>query len=106
MDAAIDPSLEGKGDAPLSSFSIALDDPLMLECFLNHPDPNDIIFPLDYALLQQQQFDDLPLQYAHDTQPNQFPIHNFGEVQLVCYVSNPAVPWRIVIPTQALNNMV
>ena len=63
-------------------------------------------FTLDYALLQQQQFDDLPLQHAHDTQPNKFPIHDFGEVQLVCYVSNPADPWRIVIPTQALNNMV
>ena len=39
------PLLEGMSDAtcstPVASFSIIMDDFAMLECFLNHPDPND-----------------------------------------------------------------
>ena len=87
------PLSERQSDAtcstPIASFSIIMDDLAMLECFLNHPDPNDILFLLDYALLRTQQFDDHLLQQAHETDPTKFPILDFGGVQLICHVTNP-----------------
>jgi hypothetical protein len=42
-----------------STFSIELDDPALLDCFLNHPPMEDIpYFPLDYREIQQRQFTD------------------------------------------------
>ena len=104
------PLLERQSDAtcstPVASFSITMDDLAMLECFLNHPDPNDILFPLDYALLRTQQFDDPLLQQARENDPTKFPILDFGEVQLICHVANPGDSWKIAIPSQALTNIV
>ena len=74
---------------PIASFSIIMDDLAMLKCFINHPDPNNILFPLDYALLSTQQFDNHQLQQARENDPTKFPILDFGEVQLICYVANP-----------------
>jgi hypothetical protein len=76
-----------------------MDDCHMLECFLHHPDPNEIPFPLNYTLLRQQQFEDYELQNMRNMQPDKFPIHELGDVQLVCYVPNPGDTWKIVIPT-------
>ena len=106
-DAPINPSLEGKSavDSP-ASYSIMLDDASMLQCFLHHPDPADIPFPLEYTLLRQQQFDDMTLQEARNSHPDHYPIMNFGDVQLMCYVAHPGDSWRIAIPTQALYNIV
>jgi hypothetical protein len=53
----------------VASFSITMDDSEMLECFLHHPDPNEIVFPFDYARLQHQQFDDFSLQHARAMHP-------------------------------------
>ena len=77
-----------------------------MECFLNHPDPNEIVFPLDYGLLRQEQFNDLSLQTARDANPIQYPIQDFGTVQLICYLSKPTAPWKIAIPTSLLTNIV
>jgi hypothetical protein len=106
------PSLVEKSAHPLpsdpdtQSFSILMDAPDLLECFLNHPDPNDIVFPLDYALLRQEQFNDLTLQAAWQAQPTKFVIHDFGTVQLLCHVTQPNAPWKIAIPTSLLTNIV
>ena len=101
-----------KSDASAATPSTAsastsiLDDASMLTCFLNHPAPNEIPFPLDYQLLQQQQFDDLTLQHARATQPNAFPVHDFGPVQLICHIANANEAWKIALATQALLNIV
>jgi hypothetical protein len=79
-----------------------MDAPDLLECFLKHPDPNDIVFPLDYALLRREQFNDLTLQAAWQAQPTKFVIHDFGTVQLLCHVTQPNAPWKIAIPTSLL----
>ena len=62
QDPSTAPSLVRKSDVLLqrslpSSYSITMDDHPLLECFLYHPEPTDIVFPLDYTLLRQQQFD-------------------------------------------------
>jgi len=61
---------------------------------------------LDYQLLQHQQFDDLTLQHARATQPNSFPVHDFGPVHLICHIANANEAWKIVLPTQTLSNIV
>ena len=108
-----DLNIRGLNDNPTSSnvpsttsFSIVMDDCCMLECFLHHPDPNDIAFPLYYPLLQQQQFKDLSLQNAHQQHLANFPIQDFSEVQLMCFVQNPGDSWKIAFFSQALNNIV
>ena len=105
------PSLVGKSDVPLqpslpSSYSITMNDHPLLECFIYHPEPADIVFPLDYSLLRQQQFDDRTLQQAHLNHPAKYPIHDFGDVRLICYMPNPTESWKIAIPTQALDNII
>ena len=105
------PSLARKSDVSLqtslpSSYSITMDVNPLLECFLYHPEPTDIVIPLDYTLLRQQQFDDLTLQQAHLNHPAKYPIHDFGDVQLICYTPNPTDSWKIAISTQALDNII
>jgi hypothetical protein len=51
------PSISIKND----SFAIKLDHEDMLECFLNYPDPNEIPYPLDYALIHQHQINNCGL---------------------------------------------
>ena len=48
----------------------------------------------------------MSLQEARNLHPDHYPIMNFGKVQLMCYVSNPADAWRIAIPTQALYDII
>jgi hypothetical protein len=87
----IDSNVNANDD--VASFSITMDDSEMLECFLHHPDPNEMfsLWTTWYARLQHQQFDDFLLQHACAMHPNRFPIHDFGEVQLVCYLAQPNI---------------
>ena len=89
------PSAHSKTD----SCSIMMDDSALLECFLNHPDPEDIIFPLDYELLQHKQFDDVTQQAAREANPTKFPILEFGAIPLICHLPNPEAAWKIAKPT-------
>jgi transposase InsO family protein len=108
-DALVEKSVspfDNRHSSDVDSFSIVMDDPALLECFLHHPDPQDIIFPLDYALLQREQFNDISLQAARDANPAKYPILDFGTVPLICYLSEPNATWKIAIPTPLLNNVV
>jgi hypothetical protein len=43
-------------------FSFHYDDDDMLDCFLNHPPLEEMKYPLDYQLIQQNEFDEKQLQ--------------------------------------------
>ena len=78
----------------------------MLECFLNYPDPNEIPYPLDYALIRQHQINDHGMHMNVIQMPQKFVVQQVGQEQLICYRSHPQHPWRIVIPSSLLDNVI
>ena len=78
----------------------------LLECILNYPEQTNIPYPLNYVLLQQEQFNDHSLQLAREHNPQRYPIHALGNVQLMCYLPRNDDDWKIVIPSQCLTNIV
>jgi len=88
------------------TFAIELDDDALLECFLNYPDPNEIPYPLDYALIRQHQINDHGMHMNVVQMPQKYVMQQIGQEQLVCYRSHPQRPWRIVIPSTLLDNVI
>jgi hypothetical protein len=75
-----------------SAFSIELDNPALLDCFLNHPPMEDVpYFPLDSREMQQRQFTDGNLNALRQEKPCQFPVIDMGDnTHLICYQLLPA----------------
>ena len=88
------------------SFSLELDAPELVDCFLYHPlDDDRDPYPLDYELLQHAQFDDQELQLVAAQDHETYPVQQFNGIPLICYAQNDK-PWRICIPDQHLNRVV
>ena len=63
-------------------------------------------YPLDYQLIQQNQFDDEQLQQFRQQYPQEYPVMDMGnDVQLICQV-RPDRPWCICIPTIMVNDII
>jgi hypothetical protein len=87
-------------------FSFHYDDDDMLDCFLNHPPLEEMQYPLDYQLIQQNQFDDEQLQQLRQQRPNDYPVMDMGnDINLICQV-RPDRPWRICIPTSMVTDII
>ena len=83
-------------------FSIKFNNESLLECLLHHPQLSDeIVFPLDYSLLHSQHLQDVILQQQHN--PEKYPTINLDGIELICYITKPGEPWRIVIPNALLD---
>jgi hypothetical protein len=67
------------------SFAIELDYDDMLECFLNCTGPNEIPYPLDYALIHQHQMNDHGLHMNVVQMLQKFVVQQVGQEQLICY---------------------
>ena len=84
-------------------FTSIIDDLYLSECLLNHPLIEELAYPLDYSVLQIQQFDDYHLQKAHQQNPVRFPIINVGQgKQLIAFQPHISSTPLIAIPDQAL----
>jgi putative transposase len=109
------PSTVGKNSGPTDGpnphtdshfFSFHFDDDEMLDCFLNHPPLEEMQYPLNYGLIQANQFEDNQLQIMHQQRPEQYPIIDMGnDIQLICQ-TRPNKPWRIAIPTVMVENII
>jgi len=91
---------------PTDGFFSIMDDPELLECFLNYPDPAHVQSPLDFQLMQQEQITDLELQAKVFAEPHKFPTQLIDGCQLVCCITSPNQPWRIALPTSMLKDVV
>jgi hypothetical protein len=91
-----------------SVFSIELDDPALLDCFLNHPPMEDVpYFPLDHREMQQRQFTDGDLNALRQEKPHQFPAIDMGDnMHLICYQPLPAEAWKIATPTSMIDDLI
>jgi putative transposase len=88
-------------------FSFHYDDDDLLECFLNHPPLEEMQYPLNYQLIQQNQFDDEQLQQLRQQRPQEYPIIDMGnDVQLICQLRPNNPTWRICIPTSMVNDII
>ena len=65
-------------------FHSLLDDPHLIDCFVNFPADN-IHNPLDIAWLQQHQFEDHDLNAQCQQHPDTFPIKYINQCPLICY---------------------
>ena len=78
-----------------------------MECFLYHPNlSEDLVFPLDYNIICLHQQQDAQLQELNPTQTLRYPLINFDDLQLICYVKTLTEPWRIAIPNTLLSPII
>jgi len=84
-------------------FFSLLDDPEMMECFLNCPGL-DVESPLDFHSIRHEQTVDQQLTLLHQQHPFQFQLQTIDGCDLACHQSNPQDRWRIVIPTSVLQS--
>ena len=102
----------GPGTPPTTrtedAFTIELDDPALLECFLNHPPPKEIPhFPLEHQEIQQRQFADADLNALRQEKPHQFPVIDMGNnVHLICYQPLPTEAWKTAVPTSMIDDLI
>ena len=88
-------------------FSMELDDPELLECFLNYPilEENEP-FPLDYRHIQTQQQQDPILQQLKGNEPHKYPVQTLDGIDLICYLPTPNSPWKIYLPSTILDRTI
>jgi hypothetical protein len=98
----------GAPTTPNNAFAIEMNDPALLECFLNHPPLEDIPhFPLDHQETQQHQFADADLNALRQEKPHQFPVIDMGnDVQLICCQPLPAEAWKIAAPMSMIDDLI
>ncbi len=59
-------------------FSLHFDDNELLDCFLNQPCVEEMYFPLNYGLIQQNQFNDQQSQMLCQQRPLEYPVMEMG----------------------------
>jgi hypothetical protein len=90
----------------LNFYFFHFDDDDFLDCFLNHPPLTETQCPLDYHLIQHNQFDDAQLQQLRQQSPHEYPVMDMGnDVQLICQLW-PDRPWHICIPTNMVTYII
>jgi hypothetical protein len=82
-----------------------LDEPELMESFLNYPELEEMENPISMARIQEGQFEDQELNQRRQQMPENFPIKEIQGRNVICYRENPnAEPgdWKIAIPTELL----
>jgi hypothetical protein len=89
-------------------FSSEMDDPALLDCFLDHPPLEEIpCFPLEHWEMQQRQFADANLNALGQEKPCQFLVIDMGNnVHLICYQPLPTKAWKMAVPTSMTDNLI
>jgi transposase InsO family protein len=108
-DDGLDDKPGPMADNVVSAYSIAVDDPQMLESFLNHPPLQEMQNPMDPRRIQQFQFEDQQLEMQRQQNPQRFPVKFVQGRPLVCYKMHPNDPegaWKIALPTGLLDGVV
>jgi hypothetical protein len=99
-------------DAPLhesndSFYSMAIDDPSLLDCFVHLPDQAGVPFVLTYENIAEAQARDAELLQFIANEPNKFvPQMLSPNISVYCYVRQPNEPWKIYLPTELLDSAI
>jgi hypothetical protein len=92
--------------APTENYSFLLDDPKMLDCFLNLPDEDELPFALDLQRIAIGQQTDQALWQNRLAHPLHYPERQFGDIRLFTYLPQPDAQWKICVPTHQLRDLI
>jgi hypothetical protein len=87
-------------------YSMAIDDPDLLDCFVHLPDQQDIPFQMDFQTIAQAQSQDAALLEQSQSEPYKVQRRNYDGTQVYCYISSPGGPSRIYLPINLLQDTV
>lgn len=108
----MDLSTEGQQSPPVeeSLFFSFVDDPKLLDCFLNLPPQQQMRNPVEIRWLQENQFEDQQLNQARVDNPLRFPSKNVMGYNLIHWrndhLDNDEMNWKIAIPSPLLNDII
>eukprot|EP00957_Ditylum_brightwellii_P022131 1669665-Ditylum_brightwellii.AAC.1 len=80
-----------------------MEDPEMIESFLNHPPLQAMRNPIMILNIQQHQFKDLQLNNMRRQDPQRFPVNEIEGRPLICYrehMNDPVDLWCIALPSK------
>jgi hypothetical protein len=87
-----------------------LDQPALLDCFLNLPAAEVMRNPIDVQWMQTKQFEDVHLNIQRQRLPITYPVREVMGVPLVHFRGDPSddneYNWKIAIPTSLLENVI
>jgi len=92
---------------PISFYSMAIDDPDLIDCFVHLPAQQGLNLSLDYESIAEAQERDAVLQAAAENDPQRYVRQLLAPDTLVwCYISAPGRPWKIYLPSELLENAI
>eukprot|EP00957_Ditylum_brightwellii_P158068 12032367-Ditylum_brightwellii.AAC.1 len=80
-----------------------MEDPELIESFLNHHPLQAMSNPIIILNIQQHQFEDLTLNNIRRQNPNRFPVKEIEGRSLICYrekMNDPVGLWHIALPSK------
>ena len=86
-----------------SFYTMAIDDPSLIDCFVHLPAQHGNNFVLDYGNISDAQDRDAELQNLAINQPAKYVRQLLAPGRQVwCYIAQPNVPWKIYLPNELL----
>ena len=105
-----DPFVTSSPEAPsavFSSYSMAMDNPSLVDCFVNLPPFGDVPVPLSFEACTAAQAQDAMLQQKLVTDPAQYVQNQLApDANIICYLSQPNAPRKICIPDSKLDEII
>eukprot|EP00957_Ditylum_brightwellii_P034994 2652709-Ditylum_brightwellii.AAC.1 len=80
-----------------------MENPELIESFLNHPPLQAMRNPITMLNIQQHQFKDLSLNNMRRQNPHRFPVKEIEGRSIICYrdkINDPMGLWRIALPSK------
>ena len=107
---AFDPFATYSPEAPsavFSGYSLAMDNPSLIDCFVNLPPLGDVPVPLSFEACAAAQAQDATLQQKLVTDPTRYVQNQLApNANVICYLSQPNAPWKICIPDSKLDELI
>ena len=104
---AFDPFVTHSPEAPsavFSSYSMAMDNPSLVDCFVNLPPFGDVPVPLSFEACTAAHAQDATLQQKLVTDPAWYVQNQLApNANVICYLSQPNALWKICIPDSKLD---
>ena len=107
---AFDPFVTSSPEAPsavFSGYSMAMDNPSLVDCFVNLPPLGEVPVPLSFEACAAAQAQDATLQQKLVTDPTRYVQNQLApNANVICYLSQPTAPWKICIPDSKLDEII
>mmetsp|Transcript_89531 Transcript_89531/g.175229 ORF Transcript_89531/g.175229 Transcript_89531/m.175229 type:complete len:1053 (-) Transcript_89531:4218-7376(-) len=90
-----------------NSFSMAIDDDDLRDCFVHLPDQSGAQFTLDYKTIAEAQARDAELAELRAQHPAKYVQQMLApDTMVYCFIKEPNAPWKIYLPNELLDDAV